>query len=486
MSVNDKVIPLEELNQYLNRDVDKNIEFFNRELNADKCFDIIKRELEICGEKAILYTIDGFTNNESIQKITQHFLTLKQSDYTHDAQAFLKTLIPYGEANVEGDIKKLIIALLSGNTILLVNGIDKGFIMDCRTYPVRSVEEPEKDKVLKGSRDGFVEILTSNTALIRRRIRDPRLTLELLQIGERSYTDIAICYLSDKVNPDMLERLRKKLKSIKVESLTMNQQSLAECLFPYKWFNPFPKYRFTERPDTTSACILEGNIVLLVDNSPAAMILPSSFCDIYEEANDYYFPPLTGTYLRISRLLTVFLALFFTPTFLLLMDNPEWIPASLSFIVINEQPNIPFWFQFVMLEFAIDGLKLAAVNTPSMLNTPLSIIAGIVLGEYAVSSGWFSAEILLYMSFVAVANYSQSSFELGYAIKFLRMQLLLLTALLSIWGYIAGVIIIITSFVTNKTITGESYLYPIQPFSFKKLIKRIVRGRLKSETKESR
>lgn len=483
MNTNQDIIPISAVSQQVAKSLDVNMSFMTNELNVDTNFDICYRVIDICEVKAALYFIDGFTKDDSIQKISQFLLSLKPEDMTKDAHAFVKSFMPYGEVGLESEMKKVLISLLSGISIIFIDGFDQAITLDCRTYPMRSVAEPEKDKVLKGSRDGFVETLTSNTALIRRRIRDPHLTMEITQVGERSYTDIAICYLSDKVDPQMLAEIKSRISQIKVESLTMNQQSLAECLYPYKWFNPFPKFRFTERPDSASACILEGNVTILVDNSPAAMVLPSSFCDIIEEANDYYFPPLTGTYLRLSRMFTAILALFFTPTFLLFIQNPQWIPEWLSFIQIQEEANVPFWLQFLLLEFAVDGLKLAAVNTPSMLNTPLSIIAGLVLGEYAVTSGWFSAEILLYMAFVAVANYSQSSFELGYALKFLRIQLLILTAIFNIWGYIAGIIIIILAFTTNKTITGDSYLYPIKPFSFGKLLKRLVRGRLQHETK---
>lgn len=228
------------------------------------------------------------------------------------------------------------------------------------------------------------------------------------------------------------------MNSIHVDALTMNQESLAECLYPHKWYNPFPKFKFSERPDTAAASILEGNITFLVDNSPAAMILPSSVFDIIEEADDYYFPPVTGTYLRLSRMVISILTLLLTPTWLMLMQNPHLLPPWLEFLKLSEAPHVPLVFQLFILEFAIDGLRLAAINTPSMLTTPLSVIAGIVLGEYSVKSGWFNSETMLYMAFVTVANYSQASFELGYALKFMRLLLLLLTAIFNIWGYIAG------------------------------------------------
>ena len=255
----------------------------------------------------------------------------------------------------------------------------------------------------------------------------------------------------------------------------MNQESLAECLFQHRWINPFPKFKFTERPDAATASILEGNIIILVDNSPSAMILPTSVFDIIEDADDYYFPPITGTYLRFSRFIIDLAALFLTPVFLLLMQNQHWIPDWLSFIVIKEQINIPIVLQLLILEFAIDGLRLASLNTPSMLSTPLSVVAGIVLGDFTVSSGWFNSEIMLYMAFVAVANYTQSNFELGYALKFMRIITLILTGIFDVYGFIIGIVITFASIICNKTISGHSYIYPLIPLNFRQLLRRFCR-----------
>ena len=170
---------------------------------------------------------------------------------------------------------------------------------------------------MRGSRDGFVETLVFNTALIRRRIRDPKLSIEIMTAGESSHTDIAICYMENRVDQKLLSTIKKRIRDLEVDALTMNQESLAECLFPYKWFNPFPKFKFSERPDSSAASLLEGNIVILVDTSPSAMILPSSVFDIIEEADDYYFPPITGTYLRLTRMTISALSLFLTPTWLM-------------------------------------------------------------------------------------------------------------------------------------------------------------------------
>ena len=455
-----------------------NMNYLNNKLDVDANFDMVYRTFYIGGREACLYCIEGFTKGDVWQKIMEDFSSLTKEDMPFDAHEFSKKLFPYSQVSLVKDDDTMIKAVLSGLACLFIDGYEKCLVVDSRNYPARGVSEPEKDKVLRGSRDGFVETLTFNTALIRRRIRDPRLTMEIMNTGESSHTDIAICFFKGRVDEKLLAMIKERIKKLKVDALTMNQESLAECIYPHKWFNPFPKFKYSERPDTAAASLLEGNIIILVDNSPSAMILPSSVFDIIEEADDYYFPPVTGTYLRLSRLIISLLTLYLTPTWLFLMQNTELIPPWLQFIQLSEQPQVPLLFQLLILEFAIDGLRLAAVNTPSMLTTPLSVIAGIVLGEYSVKSGWFNSETMLYMSFVTIANYSQSSFELGYAFKFMRMIILVTTALFNFWGFVGGILLSVCAVVFNKTIAGKSYIYPLIPFHLSELKKRFFRGRL--------
>lgn len=436
----------------------ENVTYLNSILPVSESFDLIQRDMIIGEKQSTFYFIDGFTKDETMLKIMTSFFALKKDDMPSNATGFSKMVLPYVEVDIIADFDMIIRNILSGVTCLFIDGYEACIAIDCRTYPARGVEEPDKDKSLRGSRDGFVETIVFNTALMRRRIRDPHLVMKMIEIGNSSRTDVAVCYMSDRVDQELLENLLKRLDTINVDALRMNQQSLAEELFKRKWFNPFPKFKFTERPDTASVCLLEGKVVLLVDNSPSAMILPTSILDIIEEANDYYFPTLTNVYLKVSRAIITFATVFLTPAFLLFMQNLNWLPEAFRFVSLKDTVNIPLIFQLLILELAIDGLRLAAMNTPSMLSTPLSVIAGIVMGEFSVKSGWFNSEVMLYMAFVAVANYTQPNFELGYALKFMRLLLLVLTACFNWIGFLAGTIIIICSIAFNKTLSGRSYL----------------------------
>lgn len=458
--------------------LEQNLAYLKQCLCPDESFDVVYRVIEIGGRKACFCFIDGFCKDELMEKMLQYFLGITREEMPQTAHDMAKKTMPYVEVDLKDVWEDVLHGILSGVFALFVDGYDSCILIDSRTYPARGVDEPDKDKTLRGSKDGFVETVVFNTALIRRRIRSTDLRMEMLHAGESSRTDIVLCYMDGRADRQFLDRIRQRIAEIKVDALTMNQESLAECLYRRRWYNPFPKFKFTERPDVASAQILEGDIVILVDNSPSAMIVPTSIFDIIDEADDYYFPPITGTYLRLTRFLIAILTYLMTPTFLLLMQNPLWVPEAFQFIMLREPSNIPILAQFLILELAIDGMKLAAVNTPNMLSTPLSVMAALVLGEFSVNSGWFNSEVMLYMAFVALANYTQQNYELGYALKFMRILNLILTAAFGIWGYLAAIAVCILSIVGNRTLSDKSYIYPLVPFNFRLLARRLFRLRL--------
>lgn len=459
------------------RDVNENMALFEKSVRVDYNFDILKRKIIMGGKQAGFYFIDGFVQEDMVEKLMQFFYSLKPENLK-DIDTFLEEGMPYTEVEKSSVLIDVIKSFLSGMTVLYIDGFDECILIDCRTYPMRSVTEPWKDRVLRGARDGFVETIVHNAALLRRRVRDTRLSLEMFQVGECSKSDVAVCYISDKADMKLVDDIKKRIKSIVVDALTMNLESLAECLFEHKWIDPFPKFKYSERPDTAAAAILDGNVVIMVDNSPAVMIIPTSVFDMIEEPDDYNFAPVIGTYLRWSRFVFTMVCMFLTPVWLLLLNNPQWIPDWLDFVTISDDITVPVIFQLLILEMSVDGLKMAAVNTPSLLSTPLSVVAGIVVGEYAVSSGWFNPESMLYMAVVTVGTYSQASFEMGYAMKFLRITELILTQIFGLYGFIIGIIIVICTIAFNKTISGKSYIYPLIPWDWEQLKRRVFRLRL--------
>lgn len=458
-------------------DYNTNLQIISDALRSEQSFDLVKRDLIIADRKAALFFIDGLLKDDITEKILEFFYKNVKSENFKSALYFAQSAVPYVEVEVTSDLKKICTDVLSGISALIIEDFTEVILLDTRTYPQRSTSEPDNDKVLRGSRDGFVETLINNTALIRRRIRDTNLTVKAYSVGTQSHTDIAVIYMENKVDKKLLANLDKRLKAIDVPSLTMNQQSLVEALYKNLWYNPFPKVKHTERPDTAASAILDGNIVILVDNAPSALLLPTSIFDVLEEADDYYFPPVTGTYLKLARYFITIVTVLITPLWLLALQNPDYCPEFFRFVLLDKPQNIPVFWQLILMEIGIDGLRLAALNTPNSLTTPLSIIGAIALSEFAVESGWVSMEAILYMALVTVANFTQPNFELGYSFKFCRVLLLVLTYIFNVWGFIIAFIINLVLLCTNRTLSSKSYLYPLVPFNGKEFLRKILRIR---------
>lgn len=466
--------------QKLKENYHENVRLFEETLRVKENFDVIKKVLKIGKDELTLFYIDGLIKDGAMQKLFIYLLSLKE--LPSSATAFLESNMPYVECDVTDKADLMFQMILSGATVLFGSTFGaEGLVIDARTYPARETAEPENDRVMRGPRDGFVETLVFNTALIRRRIRDVALTMHYTTMGKASKSDIVICYMQDRADPKLVKYIKDKISSIQTDALTMGHESLAETLIQSRWYNPFPKIRYTERPDVAAAHLLEGSVIVLIDNSPAAMILPTAIFDFLQESSDFYLPPLTGTYLRAVRHAVFWLTLFMTPVWFLGVLNPQYVPEWLSFALPENRGKLPIYLQLLLAEFVIDGLRMASMNTPDMLANSLSVVGGLILGDFAVDVGWLIPEVILYMAFVAIANFTQTSFELGYALKFMRILLLTLTAFFNIWGFVIGVFLIIVLIVSNKTVNGgHSYLYPLIPFSPKALLSLFVRRKKQS------
>jgi len=448
--------------------IDNDTSSLDAVLKSGESFDLIRRECVFETGRFVFFYIEGFIASEVIQKLMTHLA----SHPTQDARSF-----PVAEATLCTDVAEAAFAVLSGKTAVFSEGGEGAYIVDARNYPARDATEPENDRVLRGSRDGFVETLLFNVAMIRRRIRSENLRVEYARIGDVTKCDAALCYMAGRVDKKLLSRLRARLEHLKTESVVLGHESVAECLIKRRWFDPFPKFRLTERPDVAASHVLEGSVILLVDNSPEAMLFPTSIFDFLQEADDFYFPPFTGTYLRILRHIVFLLSIVLVPAWYLAVMNEARLPDWLTFLVPDDPGEIPIIIQLFLVEFSLDGLKLAYLNTPDTLSSSVSVVGGLLLGDFAVKVGWLSPDVILYMAFASIANYTQSSYELGYAFKYLRMITLALTALFNVWGFAAGIVFGIFLVAVNRTFAGKGYLYPLIPFNARALRRLLTRPR---------
>ena len=438
-------------------------------LGVGRNFDMVGREVRVGQRRARLWVVNGYAKDLLLERTMEKLQAIGTLDGIRDVDELLRRYITVCDAETCRDRMQAVTGVFSGKTLLVVEGFDGGILLDAKTFPTRSVQEPDAGKVLRGSHDGFVENIMENAALLRRRIRDPALTLERVRVSGRSKCDVALCYMEGQADAKTVSRLREKLRQAPVRSVAMSQETIAEAISPKQWYNPFPKVRYTERPDVATASVMEGSILVLVDNTPVVMVLPVSLLRFNEEINDYYFPPLVGTYLRVIRFFVMLLNVIITPLWYLLATEPGGLREPWDFLLVEGDYAVPLIGQLLLVELIIDVLKLASLNTPDVLGNSFSMLGALILGDFAVQSRWLVPEVLVYMAFVAVSNFAQHSFEMGYACKLCRMALVLLAFAFRWWGFgigLAGVLVLIA---TTKPAVGRGYLYPLIPWNGKAL-----------------
>jgi stage V sporulation protein AF len=446
----------------------ENLDFFKEKLGIGTSIDVLVREMEVGGQPIAMVFIDGFANGELITLLLQSLVDMERTDLVPDPMKKLMKSIPYMEIEANDQLSEMMDELLAGQLLLFIEGETEALVLDTREYPVRGPEEPDTERLTRGSRDGFVETLMFNIALIRRRVRDPGLRVEAMKAGRRSKTDIAIIYINDIVNPQLLDNVKHRLENIDIDGLPMAEKSVEEFITEGRW-NVFPLVRFTERPDVAATHLFEGHIILMVDTSPASMIVPSTIFHHVQHAEEYRQNVLSGIYVRWIRFIGILMSVLLAPLYLLVSVRPDLLPEFLKFIGPTEVGNVPLFIQFLIIHFGIDLVRMAGIHTPAPLATAMGLIAALLIGQIAVDVGLFVPEVLLYGGLVAVGMFATPSWELGLALRLVHIMMLLLTGLFQFYGFIAGIVVIFIRLATNKSF-GVPYLWPLIPLNLKALM----------------
>lgn len=446
--------------------LEENIALFKKLLPIGKSFDLVTRDLYLGQTPAYFITINGMCRTEVLQKIFSDLQNplYMQNTTIEQIQSFIAGKIGYAQVELCSDVDKILRQLLSGPSVLLIEGSAQAVLLDARSYQTRSVEEPETEHVIRGARDGFVETLLFNTNLIRRRIRSPRLTFEILSIGEDSKTDVSLAYLDNIADLDLLDKIRYELKKLQVTSLTMGSKSLEELLLHKHWFHPLPAIHSTERPDVASSYLMEGHILILVDNSPAVLILPCSLFQFTQSPADYYNNPLTGCYFRLVRFLCIPISLFLLPVFYLIAAHYQDFAIKYRLLSSDDTTWLKLTIFIFAAEFLLDLFKYSSAHSAPGFSGSLSIIGGLIIGDVAVQLQWVTTEVLFYAAATLLATLSLASIELGEGLRLYRMFLLITTACFGVWGFGIGAALVLLSVVTTPTFGKMSYLWPLIPF----------------------
>jgi len=442
-------------------------------MGLDVSFDVIYREMTVGGRDAAVLVLNGFVNDVTVATVLHRLSLAREEDLRPSVlQTVVRELIPHAQVEVTSDFDEAVDAALVGQLVLFLGHEEKAVLVDTRKYPARSVDEPDLERVVRGSRDGFVETLLTNVTLVRRRLRDPRLTFEVMRVGERTKTHIAVGYIRDIADPDLVRAIKRRIAEVKVDGLPVAEKQLEESLIRQSW-NPFPNVRYSERPDVVCAHLLEGHVIVFVDTSPSVMMLPSTYFHHLQHAEEYRQSPFVGTYLRWVRYFGVLVSLFLLPLWFLVVHMPVK-PEGLEFLGPAKPGKVPLLLQFVLIELGIDLMRMAAVHTPSPLTTAMGLVAAILIGEIAVKTGLFNNEVILMMSVAAVGMFATPSYELSLGNRIVRLSLLLAAGFFGACGFGVAAAVWLTFLATRRSY-GSPYLWPFIPFNFRALVDVLLR-----------
>ncbi len=468
--------PDSEKNIKVSKHYQENVDFLKKELGSDTSFDVIVRELVVGGTKVALFGLNGMINSEVATQFLVALLEAERENLVPNTlEKILKGRIAHTQVSHAETMDKVLYYILSGPMAMVIDGAESILIIDARSYPARMPDEPDIERVTRGSRDGFTETLVFNTALIRRRIRDPKLRLEIIQAGSRSKSDICLAYIQDIVNPDLVDVLRQEIKNIKIDGLPMAEKSVEEFILGGQHWNPFPRVRYTERPDVAAIHLLEGHALVMVDTSPSVIIAPTTLFHHMQHAEEYRQNPAVGAYIRWLRFFAILSSVFLVPLWFMLVINPQYLPEWLKFIGTQKPVKIPLFAQVLIAEFAIDMVRMAAIHTPSPLATALGLIAAFMIGEMATKVGLLSPEVIMYLAFATVGTYATPSYELSMANRLTRIFLVVCVMLFNLWGFLGGLALVLILLITTKSF-GVPYLWPLIPFHWKSLKSVLVRS----------
>jgi stage V sporulation protein AF len=444
------------------------------QVGLNKSFDVLLREMVFGGKKTGIFYLNGLVKDTVLTEVIKRLTYIEPEQIgTKPIQQFMDAFISHMQVVKVDKMSVVIQKVFAGATALFIDHETSALLIDAKNFPIRSIKEPDLERVVRGARDGFVETLLINVSLVRRRIRDPRLKLEAVQVGERTQTDVCIAYIQDIADQDLVESIRDKINAVKVDGIPLAEKQLEEAIINKGW-NPYPSVRFSERPDVISTHLLEGHVAIFVDTSPSVMIMPSTFFHLVQHAEENRQTPFVGTYLRWVRFCGMFASLFLLPLWYLMVVHPELKPAGLEWIGPQKMGHIPLLMQFLIAEIGVDLMRMAAVHTPSPLTTAMGLVAAILIGDIAVKTGMFNNEVILYLAVSTIGTYATPSYELGLANGICRIGFLIVSAIFSVPGLVVACTLWLLLLALDRSFNSP-YLWPFIPFNARALIEIIFR-----------
>jgi spore germination protein len=426
--------------------------------------DIVIREFQIeKGPAALIVYIDGMVMGDAVDSAMQAIMVLEGNEDI--IQQIQTHSLPVAQILAVDNYKDLLIGVLSGDTAFFVDGNPTALNLGLRGGEHRTVTEPQTESVIRGPRDGFNEVLRTNTSLIRRKIKSPKLKMKPMVVGLQTNTNIVISYIEGLADPDLVNEVVTRIEKIKIDGIL--ESGYLEELIQDSGYSPFPQLQYTERPDTVAAALLEGRVAIITDGTPFVLLAPIVFWQWIQSSEDYYERFYIGSFLRILRLFLLFVALF-TPAIYIAIStfHSEMIPTSLLLSIAASRESIPFpaVVEALIMELAFEALREAGIRLPKAVGQAVSILGALVVGQAAVQAGIVSAPMVIVVSLTGIASFSLPKYNAAISVRMLRFPLMIISSIFGLLGLVIGIMFIIGHMARLRSF-GVSYLSPIAPLS---------------------
>ncbi|MBY0009590.1 spore germination protein [Paenibacillus typhae] len=437
----------------------------------DQCSDLILRSFRINGEiQALLICIDGLINHQIVDEIV-----LKPPMYDTapkgegGADELKQESVPAVQAKITGEFKKVTEAVLYGEVAIFIEGQTDVFLVDAKGWTMRAIEEPETQTVIRGPREGFNENIRTGTAMLRKRLRTPRLKMESFNIGDVSHTSVVLTYIDGIVHDSLVQEVRDRLKRIVIDGV-MDSGYIEEMIedAPY---SPFPTVYNTERPDIVAANLLEGRVAVLVDNTPFALVMPTTFWNSVSVNEDYYERFWVATVVRWIRYLGVAVTMFLPGLYVSIVTfHQEMLPTSLLLSIASAREGVPFpvIIEVLLMEITFEGLREAGLRLPRQVGQAVSIVGALVIGQAAVQAGIVSAPLVIVVSITGIASFTIPGYSAGLAVRLLRFPLIFAAGIAGLYGLTLSVLFILLH-VCGLRSFGVPYFSPVAPLTVSNL-----------------
>ncbi|WP_342046416.1 spore germination protein [Bacillus sp. OTU530] len=444
--------------------------------------DIVYREFQVGGQKGTLIFLDGFVNIELIDSDVLKPLVeygkkqLNPPELHFIKQLFLEQIITVAQISEGQKVQDIIDHVLSGDTVVLIDGVQQVLFISLQQWDKRSIEEPATEPVVRGPREGFTENLRTNTSLIRRRLKTPKLKMELTTVGRLSKTNVVITYIEGIADESLVAEVRERINRIDIDAIL--ESGYIEELIMDSPVSIFPQVAFTERPDKVVGNILEGHVGILIDNTPLCLIAPQTFFQFLQGAEDYYLRYPVSSFIRWIRYLFLLISLLLPSLYIAVTTfHQEMLPTSLLLSVAASRETVPFpaFVEALIMEISFEGLREAGVRMPRPVGQAVSIVGALVIGQAAVQAGIVSAPMVIIVALTGVASFINPSYSMGNSIRILRFPMMILAGFMGLYGILLGAIVL-QNHISSLRSFGVPYFSPVAPMDAESLKDIIIRA----------